>query len=413
MADLALRPGCLRGAIGKDMCRNVMLTLTSLVVALLLAEFVLRAIDYQNPSFYQYDLELGSVLRPGAEGLWTKEGKAYVRINSDGLRDEEHMLAKPDGVFRIAVLGDSYMEGLQLPIENLAWKVMERRLNSTCFPIGDYKRVEVINFGVSGYGTGRELLMLRKKVWRYEPDMIILAFLTGNDIRDNSKQLNQIEYIPYFYLDEKGKLHLDGSYLQSTAFAFRGGRIGQMVGAVINDVRLLQLLNEIRQSWHQRQTAKKMGQVASKIARGHELGLDDMIYKPPAGTAWHKAWQITEALLKQMKREAEAQDAQFLVVTLSNGIQVHPDRQVRIAFAQRLGVQDLFYPENRIRSFGEKHNIDVLALAPLLQRVAEEEQIFLHGFKSSGLGSGHWNANGHRIAGELMAERVCSKLIDY
>jgi len=57
------------------------------------------------------------VLRPGAEGWWSKEGGAYVRINNGGLRDREHAKAKPTNALRIAVLGDSYAEALQVPID--------------------------------------------------------------------------------------------------------------------------------------------------------------------------------------------------------------------------------------------------------------------------------------------------------
>ena len=40
------------------------------------------------------------------------------------------------------------------------------------------KQVEVINFGVSGYGTAQELLTLRQKVWDFSPDIVVLAFTT-------------------------------------------------------------------------------------------------------------------------------------------------------------------------------------------------------------------------------------------
>jgi hypothetical protein len=52
------------------------LVVASLSVAFLLGEGVLRVIGYWNASFYTVDAELGSALRPGAEGWWTKEGKA-------------------------------------------------------------------------------------------------------------------------------------------------------------------------------------------------------------------------------------------------------------------------------------------------------------------------------------------------
>lgn len=184
-----------------------MLAVFGVVIALLLAEGRLRLIGYSNPSFYTIDEDMGSALRPGAEGWWTQEGRAYVKINSDGLRDVEHAVPKPAHSLRVAILGDSYAEGLQLSIDKLFWKVLERELGRC--PLKD-RNVEVINFGVSGYGTGRELLMLRKKVWKYQPDIVVLTFLTGNDIRDNSRTLNGIDYIPYFYLEDDQLMLRDG-----------------------------------------------------------------------------------------------------------------------------------------------------------------------------------------------------------
>lgn len=67
----------------------------------------------------------GYALRPGMEGWFRKEGESYVRINSDGLRDRQHTKAKPENTLRIAVLGDSYAEALQVPMEQAFWAVME------------------------------------------------------------------------------------------------------------------------------------------------------------------------------------------------------------------------------------------------------------------------------------------------
>jgi hypothetical protein len=64
--------------------------------------------------------------------------------------------------------------------------------------------MEVLNFGVSAYGTAQELLTLREEVWRYAPDVVVLALFTGNDLSDNSAALDTGSYLtvercrPYF-----------------------------------------------------------------------------------------------------------------------------------------------------------------------------------------------------------------------
>jgi diphthamide synthase (EF-2-diphthine--ammonia ligase) len=110
-----------------------------------------------------------------------------------------------------------------------------------------------------------------------------------------------------------------------------------------------------------------------------------------------------------MRDEVKSRGVKFLVVTLSNGIQVHPDPQGRRAFMQNVGATDLFYPDQRIRALCEREGINVLTLAPVLQSYAEQQKVFLHGFDKN-IGSGHWNALGHRIAGELIARKICEGL---
>jgi hypothetical protein len=124
---------------------------------------------------------------------------------------------------------------------------------------------------------------------------------------------------------------------------------------------------------------------------------------------WKEAWKVTERLIVQMRDEVAARGAKFVVVTLSNGIQVHPDAQVRQNFASSLGIQDLFYPDVRLQELGKQESIPMLILAPFLREHAERHQEYLHGFGSN-LGFGHWNENGHKVAGERMAQELCSKI---
>ena len=94
--------------------KNLGITLAALLVGLALCEMILWAMKIDNPSFWRPDSRLGVRLRAGVEGWQTREGRAYVRINSKGLRDEERALEKPRDVYRIAVFGDSSVESLQV-----------------------------------------------------------------------------------------------------------------------------------------------------------------------------------------------------------------------------------------------------------------------------------------------------------
>ena len=60
---------------------------------------------------------------------------------------------------------------------------------------------------------------------------------------------------------------------------------------------------------------------------------------------------------------------------------------------------------------GKRRGFDVLTLAPMFQAYAQEHNVFLHGFENSGIGIGHWNQEGHRLAGKLIAEKSCSDIL--
>jgi hypothetical protein len=402
--------------------RNVLLISTSILLGLMICEIGLRAADISYPIFSRIDGDLGAALRPQAEGWFKKEGEVFVRINSAGLRDREHAIPKPDNILRIAVLGDSFAEALQVPMEDTFWAILEREIRGCAAVAG--REPEVINFGVSGYGTAQELIMLRRRVWTYAPDIILLTITPGNDIRNNSRVLEKDERRPYFVV-KNGQLVEDTSFRDVIGFRLRYSSWGQAITQVRNSLRIFQLANEaIRRVTQPNRAPDKQsaldGQRIDGTSRSGqqgevppwlqgEVGLDMATYMEPQDSAWKEAWQVTENLIKLMHAEVENREKVFMAITVSSGPQVGPDQAARRVLERRLGVPDLFYAENRIRALGE-NSFEVLALAPPFQAYAEEHRIFLHGFPNSGLGEGHWNIAGHHLAGQLIAQELCKKL---
>jgi len=393
--------------------RNSSLILGGMLIGMLLSEIGLRMAGISYKLFYQYDADLGVVLRSGAEGWWKEEGKAYIRINSAGLRDREHARAKPPRTFRIAVLGDSYAEAMQVPMEETFWSVLERQLKGC--PALARREPEVINFGVSGYGTAQELLMLSHRVWPYNPDVVILAFTTGNDVRNNSRVLEQDDLKPYSVF-QNGELVPDLKFRDSFGFRLRQTELAQWAYRLWDSSRIIQLFAQGK--WivtTQNAQAHSYGHDSNPNITPWdgvaEAGLDSMVYREPRDPVWKEAWEVTEGLVVHMRDEVKEKGAEFLVVTASTGPQVHPDVAVRQSFAKRLGVAHLFYADLRIRDLGERRDFAVLNLAPLFQTYAEQHRVFLHGFENSVLGTGHWNKEGHRLAGELIASKLCSDVL--
>ena len=124
---------------------------------------------------YVYDELLGWRNIPNWQA--TTFGKT-LSINSKGLRDAEHPYAKPDGVKRILVLGDSFAWGYGVADHETFSAVLEELLANR-----DAPRWEVINTGVSGWSTDQQYLFLREEGMKYDPDIVLLAFCSANDVK--------------------------------------------------------------------------------------------------------------------------------------------------------------------------------------------------------------------------------------
>ena len=108
--------------------------------------------------------------------VYVRQFGQQISINSHGMRDREHQPEKPPGIYRILLLGDSFMEANQVAFEDAFPHLLEAKLGP---------RFEVINASVSGWGTDDELTYLIRYGFRFEPDLVLLGMTLNNDIQDN------------------------------------------------------------------------------------------------------------------------------------------------------------------------------------------------------------------------------------
>jgi len=181
--------------MGRSWIKGVLISIISTLVLLALAELALRlfSVGADENGSGQPDQRMDVrkhvrvhcrsdipglfyELRPGSSVVIDDSPNA---INSLGMRDREVARQKRSGVFRIAVLGDSLTYGWRVSLEECYVKKLETLLNSR--NASSDRRFEVLNFGVSGYNTEQELIVLREKVIGFEPDLVIVGFVP-NDI---------------------------------------------------------------------------------------------------------------------------------------------------------------------------------------------------------------------------------------
>lgn len=178
----------------KRFIKNFILLIVVLLICFFIVEFSLRYMEKIAPGtvikFPEVirplnNHELYYELIPNVEDYRFKN--TTISINSQGLRDYEYPLEKPDDVYRIASLGDSIAFGWGVNIEDSYAKKLEEKLKVR----SDYK-FEVLDFGVPGYYSDQELNQLKQKVLAYDPDMVILMYV-----------FNDAEVAPRYSLDKK------------------------------------------------------------------------------------------------------------------------------------------------------------------------------------------------------------------
>jgi hypothetical protein len=387
---------------------NILLSLGGIAFALVIAEIGLRIVGISYPSFYQVDEYRGHALIPDFSDWWIIEGKGYVSINSDGLRDKEHSTTKPENSYRIAVIGDSFSEAIQVNAEETFWSAIAQQLPSC--PALQGKTVEVINFGVGDYGTAQELMTLKHHVWKYSPDLVLLEIFTGNDIVNNSQPLSPADRFSPFLKKENGQFKMDLSFKETETYRRRDSFTRRFVFSVINHSRLLQVINEAKRVMNLKKEANK--NLSTNPANDDiipALDFDVNLYQESQNKDWQEAWEVTEELIKQINTEVKSKNADFLAVTISNPPQVYPDLKIRDRLSQ-LGATNLFYPDERIQKLGQNNGFKVFNLAKPMQEYADKNQVFLHGFDNTRMGVGHWNKQGHELAGKLITEKLCQKI---
>ena len=387
---------------------NAGLVLGSIGFTLCCVEVALRVLGLSFPVFMQPHDTLGWSYIPYVEGYSAHEATAWVQINSAGFRDQHRERVKPSSAFRIAVLGDSFTDNSNVDFDDAFPTVVERELSSC----GGFKKqeVEVLNFGVSGYGTAQSYLLLQQQVLSYAPDLVVLAFYNGNDVADNSSVLSaETQKSRPFYLIRDRRLVLDVTFRETAEFK-KATHDANFVRLLVNTSYVAQLVKQLylRRSVVPEQPIPQVARFdAERQGSSTIRPLFPDIFSRPLNSVWEDAWQVTEALILAMRDVVQAHGAEFLVVMIPEPAQVYPDPAIRQRIQQEYRLSDLVYPERRFTPYAKAGELNILMLVEPFLEILSKDPIFLHGFLPT-YGAGHWNRSGNQAGGRLIAQHICA-----
>jgi hypothetical protein len=375
---------------------RAVLAVLGVLLAFVLVEAVLRVLGPRVPvvhsltsiaSFQTYHPVYGFFHRPGASGwIQTPEFTSWVEISGQGLRDRVFAIPKPAGVYRILMLGDSFVEGAQVPPEATVAKRLEDELRARSGRV-----VDVVNAGNAGFGTAQELLFLEHDGAGFQPDLVVLVFFVDNDLPDNGYAVSLERQLdtsrrPFFVPDGHGGLRLR-PFAAPEAHGMSDLKTGlRQLSVLFNIVENVMLWQEARDQENQ------------------QIGKNRPSYQVQPPPEWEEAWLVTEGLLGRARESALAMGANFLLVVAPSNYQV--DEQAwrwLVAGTQDRGRRyDRETPNRRIDGIAARTGVAHFDLLPGVRAAAAS------GGRLYFPEDGHWTVEGHAVGARLLADYLVS-----
>jgi lysophospholipase L1-like esterase len=368
------------------------------LVPLLVLEASLRLLgpwlpgNYDTGAYLVRQQELGHFHVPNFDG-WVKarEFTTHVKISPLGLRDRRAAYEKPAGAFRIVLLGDSFVEAVQVQ----QWEGIVERLEAELNQ-GSPRQVEVINAGVAAYGTGQELLLLEQEAYKYQPDLVLVMFFVGNDVANNNYRLElwdnslKLALKPYFDLDRQGNLRL----IPGPPPAPRTG-----VAQALRDCCLLYnvietgVFNKLDQNYP-REQLEAIGGIRAPLRGLYEIEPQD---------EWDRAWRISEALLARLRDRSTELGAPLVIAGAPEWRTLVPEEWRREVASPRLdrGLLAIEAPTDRLGAIANGLGVPYVDLLPVFQAAtAAGGGPHYYDFDK------HWTAAGHAVAAHAIGEAL-------
>lgn len=377
--------------------KNIGLVVIGLLIAIVASELSLRALFFlgegqllglkplRTTITWQEDPEIGEVLLSPSTSGWmvtpSREYYNFIEGNKEGFFDTDHSVEKPNGVYRIILLGDSFVASLQTPKDQTIGKVLEKNLNDS--NLG--KKVEVISMGMGNTGTAQQYIALQKIGIKYQPDLVVHMFLTANDLKNNWPTLQNDPYRPYLIfknntLTELPHIHKSGQKLYKIKEAFKS-------------LRLVELALSARQRFWE--------YISNKEA---DYPTDYHVYDLNYNSEYQKSWNTTQKLLEETKKISEDSGSKYFLAILANNEQVNQDIWTQLGknYPALVNNADLNMPDILLKSFCDQEKLDCLFMLPSFRNFVNKNPRTITHYPFDG----HWNQTGTNLAAQILAERI-------
>lgn len=364
-----------------------------------------RASNFFTPS-------IGYLHKTNLKTAFRFEGKKIdYQTNNLGFRDYPRQMPKPKDSYRILFLGDSFLEEPWLPMEQIFPAVLESRFKGKLLK---NKKLEFLNFGVLGFGTGVEYYLLKEYGMKTEPDFVVVAFFM-NDILDNYYPPLQENGQPSFSYPGPVDDHLvhfaklpSGPWQTIPANHYPAR--GAFKTFTNENFHLYQFLGDdfpkLKALVHKLSDSKATSAVAmqSQPASGNFLSPNQMLNFLTAPTPEVEiGWETTEHSLKSIQDLLSQKNIPLLVVFLPPDYLMNQAAWEKEMKAKGLHPQvgNMALPREKLAALCQKLGIDLVDPTPQFQ--TSSQPLYLNT-------DPHFNDTGHQLVANALEKYFNQKL---
>ena len=360
---------------------------------------ILRYVESERGKFCRYNDILGwEGISNVAQTFECVDTRCQVRQNQYGFRGPAFSQAKAASR-RMVVLGDSFVWGFGVNDEDIFTAVMLRQASPP---------LEVINLGVSGYGTDQELLLWRTRAWEWKPDEVLLVVTLFTDLNDNLGTERYGYQKPAFRFDSEGNAHLlnvpvlKKSPAEQARVPTPGRATGLAASLIEHSDLACVIVNAFLSGGVFREFFEKRGLV---LARGGGVEREHVLYQSPPSDAAEAAWKILAGLIGLLNAEVKQSGARLTIVAVPSPVQVYPDAWRKLLHNQ--GAEspgrftlDAALPNRLLREVAERQQIGVIDLLSDFQAAARTNDFLYFPV------NGHWTKAGNQLAAEVILREM-------
>lgn len=376
----------------KEFVKNILTLAITCIILLLFIEGMVRITDgftqSKKESYRTTDNIIHHAFIPNSSGVFTTpEWNVSYKINKYGLRDYEYDLTKKNTT-RILMLGDSFIEGYGVELDESVSKVLEKKLNSG----NTHQKYQVINGGTSSYSPLLEYLYLKNKGLELKPDIVILNL----DLLDIS---NDVEYTQKAIFDENMQVIAVQGNKREQSVVEKG-----MFG-IFFSLRVVQKIKNLYDHLIFYQLPLFFDKRLNNAINTENILIDPyVISRTDNLTKYDKEINLTKEYIKDIADLSENNNITFILHIFPRPHQVSPTEwKSRTLNGFNLGEVYSTKVLEEFERFAQENDIKVINSMDYFKNTTETNVFFDYDY--------HWTKKGHKIAATALYDYLAREKI--